>query len=819
VSDSTGGTAARGATKGGHPEFALADRPVFVGARVPRVEDDRLLTGRGTFVADIHLPGMAEMAIVRSFVAHARLTGVDVTGARAADGVLAVVTAGELEGVKDYPDFVEYARGVGTPVLCRDRIRFTGQAVAAVVAEDRYRAEDAAELVEVAYEELPAVTSIETALGQDAPKLYDEWPDNRIVDIPSFESDEVRELFANAGRVVKGTYSMHRHAPVPMETRGCVAEHRDGRLTLWTCTQSPHIARTTLAMVLGVPERDIRVVAPDVGGGFGGKTHIYPEEVLVCWLAMRLGRPIRWIEDRAEHMVSAVHAREQVHEFEAVVDADGTIRALRCHIVTDVGSGAVFMPGVCTSLVSASLYTGPYRIPRGSVRVTEVVTNKTPSGAYRGFGIPEVCFALERFVEQVARETGVDPVALRRRMLIRREDLPYTTPTGSLFRSGSFLESFDRILELAGASEGRARADLGEDQGSRIGMAVVPYVEGTAPTYFGTTGHWTAYDSASVRVEPDGSVVVSVGVTTTGQGVTTMVATLAADALGVPRDSVKVQIGDTDACPYGLGGWGSRSTVVGGGAVLRAAAQVREKAVRIAAHLLEADPADLVAEDGSIHVKGSEKASVSMARVATAAWVRTLDLPKDVDPGLEAAATYDPPVDHRVRADGKMNAAATYANAAHGAVVKVDLETGEVRILDYLIAHDCGTVINPLILEGQITGGVAQGIGGAMYEELPYSPEGAPLATSFMDYLVPSATEIPPMTIEHFESPDPEMPLGVKGAGEAGACGPAAVIANAVANALAEYDVDIRNTPISPLVLRRLIKASAAPTLAGEAHG
>jgi carbon-monoxide dehydrogenase large subunit len=794
-------------------ELSLAGRPAFVGVRGARLEDDRLLAGIGRYLADVRIPGVADATFVRSQLAHARIREVQLEHARKVEGVLAAVGAKDLTGVSPFPDFIAHARQVHAFPLFGDRVRYVGAPIAAVVGEDRYVAEDGAELVEVDYEDLPAVASVEAALAPDAVRLFEDWPDNRMVDVRGSNPEVDRAL--ESGRVVRATYRSHRHTGVPLETRGVLAEFTDGRLTVWTSTQNPHIERTALSYVLGLPERKIRVIAPDVGGGFGSKTHVYPEDAVVPWLAMHLNRPVRWIEDRLEHMVSACHAREQVHEMEAAVADDGTISALRCRILGDVGSGEIFPPGINTSFVSSSVFTGPYRIPEGEVSVSCVVTNKTPSGAYRGFGIPEICFALERLVEKAARSVGADPVETRRKMLLRPEDLPYTLPSGARIDSGSHLEAFERAVELGEAALGRARARYGDDPAVRVGVGYASYVEGVAPTYFGTTGHWTSHDSCTIRVEPDGGVVASVGVSTAGQGLQTMVATLAADALGVSTDDVTVVMGDTDVTPYGLGGWGSRSTVIGGGAILKAAGQVRDKILKIGAHLLEAAPEDVVLQEGRVSVIGTDR-GVSLAEVSTVALVRTVDLPPGVEPGLEVTATYDPPgLQHRPDERGRMNGAATYTNATHAAVVKVDVETGVVEILDYVVAHDCGTLINPAIVDGQVHGGVAQGIGGALYEHLAYGPEGQPLASSFMDYLLPSATEIPEMRIEHFESPAPEMPLGVKGAGEAGTIGPPAAIANAVSSALEEFGIDITETPITPAVVRRLLRESPV----GEAPG
>ena len=793
----------------GEEELSLIARPAYFGARVARVEDDRLLRGEGTFVADIQLPRMVEMTVVRSQFAHAGIR-VDVTPALQTEGVLAGFVAEDLTDVEPFPDFITHMRQVRAFPLARDKVRYVGAPIAVVVGQDRYRAEDGAEVVDVTYDPLPVVATIDAALAEGAPKLFDAWPDNRVVDLPS-TSPEVEEIF-RTHRVIGGRFSMHRHFGVPMETRGCMAEFRDGRLTLWTGTQSPHITRTTLSTVLPLSESQIRVVAPDVGGSFGVKTHVYPEDVLVSWLAMRLGRPVRWIEDRTEHMVASVHAREQTMDLQAAVGGDGAIRALRCRFLHDVGSAEIFMPGINPTFVTAGQICGAYRIPEIECSITQVVTNKTPSGAYRGFGQPEAYFALELLVEKIARELKIDPFELRRTMLLDDDDLPYTSASGGIIDSGSFKAAFERALELGREVEVSRRVERDGEPHLRVGLGVATYLEGTAPTYFGTTGRWTAHDSARMRIEPDGSVVVSVGVTTSGQGTSTMAAVLAADALGVPLTSVRVESGDTDASPYGLGAWGSRSTVVGGGAILTVAGRLRDKVLGIAAHILEVSEEDLEISDGQINVRGAPERLITFADIGAAAWARTMDLPDDIDPGLEAVATYDPPlVEHVPDERGRMNAVATWANATHAAVVEVDLDTGQVTVLDYIAVHDCGPMVNPPIVEGQIRGGVTQEIGGTLYEHMPYSEDGQPLAASFMDYLIPTATEIPDMVVEHLESPSPNMPLGLKGAGEGGTIGPPAAISNAVVNALTEFGVEIDTLPITPPMLLAKIRAHGEP--------
>ena len=785
---------------------SLSERPSFVGARVPRVEDDRLLRGEGRFVADLALPGAAECVLVRSSFAHARIGAVRLDAARAAPGVLAVVSIDDLGDVASFPHFHTWAPEVPRLLLAKDRVRYVGQPVVAIVAEDRYLAEDAAELVDLELEELPPVPSMVAALAADAPLVYDAWGHNRMVDIGGEDVEVTRLLETHT--VVRGSFSMPRHFAVPMETRGVLARFGDGRFTIWTTSQIPHIARTTLATVLGVSEAEIRVIAPDIGGGFGSKAAVYAEEALVPWLARSIGRPVRYVEDRAEHMVASSHARENVHEVEAAVDPDGAIVAIRARIAYDVGTQQIFPLTLTPSMTGWGVMTGAYRIPYADCRIVNVVTTKTPAGSYRGFGVGEAMFAMERIVDEAARAVGADPVESRRKMLLRPDELPWTTPSGSRIDSGSHLAAFDRCVELTRAALDRARR-AGAEPDVRLGAGFATYIEPTVPTWFGTTGHWAASDSASISVDPGGGVTVAVGVQAMGQGAETMVATVAAGELGVPIEAVRVVRGDTDRSPYGLGAWGSRTAAVASGAVVKAAREVRDKAVRIAAYLLEADPSDLVVGDGTIHVRGSVGSSIRWEDIGRTAHVRVVDMPPGDAPGLEATATYDPPfIEHVPDEHGRMNACATYANASHGAVVAVDVATGEVRIADYVVVHDCGTVINPSIVEGQVHGAVAQGIGGALYEAMPYSEDAQPLATTFMDYLLPTASEIPRITLEHIETPAEGTPFGVKGIGEGGVVGPAPAIANAVCDALRDAGLRLDATPIGPPAVRALLRVT-----------
>ena len=796
-----------------HINPMIRHRAGHIGRAVPRREDFSPLTGRQRYAADLKLPGMLEVAFVRSPEAHALIRSIDPAPALALPGVHYVFTAADLAGVGSFPHTIQYIRPVGQRPLAEDRVRYVGSPYAAVVADDRYIAEDAAALVSASteFDPLPSVADLDQALAEDAPRLYDDWPDNRLVDFPA-ENPEVTRAFAEADRTFTETYVSQRQTGLPLECRGVVADVVDGQLTVWSSTQSPHIVRSTLAMMLGVPEPQVRVIHPAIGGGFGTKTHQYPEDIVTAWIARRIGRPVRWIEDRFEHLVSAVHARDQRHDVEAAYDDDGTIRAVRCIAYCDVGSGEIFMPGTAPVFVTAGCITGGYDFPNMEVRPVCVVTNKTPSGAYRGFGVPEGMFVMERIIDRVARLTGTDRVEIRRRMILQEDQMPYIMHGGGKVDSGSHAKGFERAVELIEDSRRAAEERYAGDPDVRVGVGYTNYVEPTTPTYHLTTGHWAGYDSATVRVDPDGNVRAALGNTELGQGAVTTAAQLVAEALGVDPDDVTVVMGDTDRSPYGLGAWGSRGAVVMTGSILMASDRVLVKARQIAAHMLEAAEADVVITDGAFHVAGSGAPAVSWSKVATAAWVRTVELPKGMEPGLEMSGCFEPPdLEHLPGADGKVNAAAAWSNGAHAGVVSVRLSTGEIRIEDYAVVHDCGTMINPMIIDGQVHGAVAQGVAGAMYEHFQYDPDTAqPRFASFMEYLYPTCSEVPEMTVEHFETPAPEQPLGVKGCGEGGTIGPPAVVAGAVSDALAEFGVEITATPVTPNSVRRALREAAA---------
>ena len=788
----------------------MTSRPSHIGAHVARVEDDRLLSGGARFVGDVSLPGMLDAVFYRSPLPHALIEGVDTSEALQLAGVAGAFTARDMTDVSPFPDFDQNARPVAIFPLARDKVRYVGAPIAVVVAPDRYEAEDARDLLTVDLEPLDPVVSVEEALAAGAPLLFAEWPDNIVIESSVTNPEAIAEF---EGRMtVSGRYEIGRHTGVPMETRGVAAEYRDGRLTVWTSTQFPHIARTMLSYCLPLDETDIRVIAPDVGGGFGVKAEFYVEEVTIPWLAMRLGRPVRWIEDRREHLIAACHARDLVLDLEAAVDGDGRFRAVRGMAIQDLGSAEMYPYGFSPAFTAVGHITGPYRIPHQSVGVNAVATNKTPCGAYRGFGIPEAAFAMERLMDKAADRLGIDRHEIRRRNLMGQDDLPYTTSAGAIVDSGSHREAFEETVRLTSDRLDRWRARLAGDPHVRLGSGVVNYIEGVTPTYYLTSGHWTSFDSCSIRMNPDGSALVSVGVSTSGQGLESMLTSLAAEALGVGRDQVRVVMGDTDRTPYGLGSWGSRSTNVASGALREASNVLLEKATRIAAHLMEASPDDIDVYDGRFSVRGSPGMSVTWQEVSTVANIRTIDLPEGVKPGMEATASYDPPgIEHLPDEYGRLNGCATYTNASHGTVVSVDVGTGKVRVLDYIVAHDCGTVINPQIVRGQVVGGIAQGIGGALLEKLHYDEWGNPLSTSFLDYHLPTITEIPNMVVRHFESPAPAMPWGAKGAGEAGIIGPAPAIAAAIEEALSDLGIaEITRTPITAPDVLSLVFSSVS---------
>ena len=763
----------------------------YVGAEVRRREDPRLLTGRARFVDDLRVPGCLHAVILRSPHAHARLAGIRLDRARAHPGVVAAFAFDDLAAAlpalpaAGTPPAPLQAR-VGFQIrpapptpLARDKVRYAGEPVAILVATDRYLAEDALELIDVDYEPLPAVLDVEAALRPDAPLVHEAWGDNVTVRFATGVGD-VAAAFARAAHVVRERFHVPRYAGIPIEPRGLLAQPAPagGGLTVWGSTQVPHWLQRTLMDALGLPAHRIRVVAPDVGGGFGTKCSIYPEDVLVPVVAVRLGRPVRWIETRREHLQSAMHSREQVHDVELALAADGIILGLRDRFLLDQGA---YNPwGVVQPYNTVGHMLGPYRVPAASFEARAVVTNKTPHAPYRGAGRPEAVFVMDRILDVGARAVGLDPADLRRRNLVQPADMPYDV--GLLYRDGhplvydggDFPAALERALAAVGHPAFRAEQAALRARGIYRGLGVSCYVEGTGVG---------PYEGATVRLDASGKVVVATGACSQGQGHETVYAQLAADALGVPLDDVTVIGGDTDAIAFGVGTFASRSLVLAGNAIAHAAGEVRTRLLAGAAVLLEASAADLDITDGQVGVRGAPGRAVPFARIVQAS-LPTLAGPGPVAPGFEATTYQGTPT-------------VTYASAAHVAVVEVDAETGAVRILRYVVAHDCGRVVNPLLVDGQIHGGVAQGIGGGLLEELVYDAAGQLLTGTLMDYALPRADEVPTIETIHLEWPSPRNPLGVKGVGEGGAISPPAALANAVEDALTPFGIRITEGPVT----------------------
>src|SRR5713226_5309486 len=772
----------------------------YVGAAVKRREDPRFLRGEARYVDDVTLPRMLHAALLRSPHAHARIVAIRAKAARALPGVAAVFTFADLERwMKPLPLFGAPPPGLAAAIrfdvrqapqwaLCRDRARYVGEIVAMVVAESRARAEDAVGLIEVEWEPLPPVADMVEGGEAGSPLIHPEWGTNVAVGFTHAIGDP-DAAFAGADVVVSETFRTQRYVGMPIEGRGVVAlwDRRDGTLTTWNSTQVPHFVQQGLTTALGLPPHKIRVIAPDLGGGFGTKASGYPEDALVPIAAIVLGRPVKWIEDRREHMMASAHARDQVHDIEIAARRDGTMLAVRDRIWLDLGAYNSW--GIVLPYNTVAHLLGPHRVPSLHVECRGVVTNKTPNAPYRGAGRPETVFAMDRVVDCLARELRMDPAELRRKNYLTAADMPYEL--GIPYRDGNRLVydsgDFKAGLEAALSTIGydalrREQAEL-RARGIHRGIGISGYVEGTAIG---------PYEGAVVRLDPSGRAVVATGACCQGQGHETSFAQVAADALGIPLDWVTVVGGDTAAIPFGVGTFASRSAVNAGSSIHVAAGKVRDKIVEAAAALLEAAPADIEVSDGAVSVRGAPGSSVPLARVIQSA-IPTFAKAGPVSPDFEATVYHHQPT-------------VTYTSAVHVAVVEVDTGTGSVRLLRYLVSHDCGKVINPVIVEGQIHGGVAQGIGGALLEEMVYDEQGQLLTGTFMDYLVPTAMELPPIETVHLEYPSPRNPLGIKGIGEGGAISPPAAIANAVEDALAPWNVRVTRTPLGPSVVLDLIR-------------
>ena len=755
----------------------------------------RFLTGGGTYASDIRLPDMLHAALLRSLHAHARIRAVDATEALRLDGVFGVWTGRDIEGrISSFPESFEIhpaawlegvrpvLQGPRPTALAQGKVHYVGEPVAIVVAEDRYKAEDAVDVIAVDYEELPIVIDPEEALKSGATLIHEGSKDNVVFSF-SVNKGNLDQAMVEAPYRLRERFRHHRYCAAPLEGRGVTAwvEPKTKILTVWSSTQMPHLVRRQIAAQLNLPEETVRVIAPDIGGGFGPKVFVYPEEILVPFLALQLGRPVKWIEDRREHFISTAHGRDQVHEVELAFDEEGRILALRDRFLLD--NGAYNPMGLTDAYNTAAHLQGPYKIPNLTVTGICVSTNKVPNAPYRGAGRPEAVFVMERCMDMMAAHLRLDPSELRRRNFVRPEEMPYHA--GILYRdgqpicydSGDYPETLSRALKTANYDDLRKQQQELRQSGRYIGIGIGCYVEGTGVGSF---------EGAKVRIDASGQLVIATGATGHGQGHETVFAQIGADLWGVSPDDVRIIEGDTSSIEFGCGTFGSRSTVTVGSAIYEASALLKEKILRLAAHLLEANSDDLEFGGGKVFIRGLPQRAVSFADLARAAvpgWASKL--PEGLQTGLEAVHYFVP-------------ATVTWANAAHVAVIEVDIQTGKIKLLDYVVSHDAGKLINPLLAEGQIHGGVAQGIGAALYEKISYDQNGQLLGGSFMHYLLPGSMEVPNIKTVHLESPSPLNPLGVKGLGEGGAIAPPAAIANALADALVPFAASVNELPLNP---------------------
>ena len=758
------------------------------GEKVKRVEDPALLRGEARYLDDINLDGMLHAAFVRAPVAHGRITEIDRRAALALDGVVAIYTLDDL-----HPHLTDTIMPVEQPsgalklsaspsVLAEDEVRYVGEPVACVIAETAYIAEDAARLVFVDYADLPVSSDYLAALQDGAPAAHSAFENNVVAGF-KLEYGDTATAFADAAHVFRETLHQHKGLGHAIECRGVAAQlnPRDDLLTVWSATQMAHRAQSILVQMLGRPEDGIRVVTPNVGGGFGPKFVFYQEEVVIPVAAMLLGRPVKWVEDRREHFTAATMERDQLWDLEVAVDADGRLLGVRGKMAHDHGAYTPY--GVNLPYNAATNFLGPYELPAMALDVKLALTNMTPVTPVRGAGRPQGTFAMERLMDRIARELKIDRVEARRRNLIPADSMPYDTQIktrdGAImtYDSGDYPAAMDSALERAGYAGFVARQETARAEGRYLGIGVANYVEGTGRGPF---------ESAVIRVKPSGRIVIYTGATDQGQGLKTALAQVCAAQTGAAMENIDVVTGDTGTVSLGLGAFASRQAVTAGSSVHVAALEVRQKALKVAAHLLEAAEEDLDIADGKIFVRGVPDMSVSLGDVARAVQgMPGFSLPGGVDPGMEATAHFTPPT-------------LTYCNGTHVVEVEIDPGTGHVEVLNYVIVHDSGNLINPTIVEGQITGGATHGLGSALYERMIYDDQGQPQTTNFGEYLLPSAPEVPHYDIVHMESPTPLNPLGVKGAGEGGTIPVTSAIASAVDDALAPFGVVVRELPIEP---------------------
>ena len=764
----------------------------YFGAAVKRLEDPKLITGRGQYLDDIAMPGVLHVAVVRSPHAHALINAIDTSMARGHAGVVAVLTADDLGEMARKPmPMMAPAPMVKTPLtqspLAHGSVHYVGEAVALVVGESRAVAEDAAAMVMVDYDPLPAMVDLAHALNEGAAVANQALQSNLAGTLKGGFGD-VAGVFAKAAHVFKESLSLHRGGCHAMECRGVMArpDPSGNRIDIWSSTQSPYMVRRALALCLGMDEASVRVTAPDVGGGFGPKAVVYAEDYAIPMAARHLGRALKWVEDRGEHFVATTQQRDQLWEREVAADAQGRMLGVRGHCLHD--NGAYLPYGVVLPVTSMSSFPGPYALEALEISIDVIYTNMVPNTPVRGAGRPNTCFVLERLADRVARELGISREDVRRRSFVQVSQFPYET--GMKARDGSPV-SYDsgdyvQCLDLAVAKFGsdfKARQDKARAEGRYIGMGIASYVEdtGLAP-----------YEGATIRVQPNGKVLLLTGAAAQGQGHKTVFAQIAADQLGITPQDITVEAGDTSLFPLGIGTIASRVAVTGGSSVHMAAVETRAKAIKVASQVLEAQEADLVLEGGFVKVSGTDR-QVSLGQLALMLHGNFgQSLPAGIAPGLSATAFYEA-------------RQTTFANGTNLCEVEVDIETGAVKILRYVVAHDCGTLINPMLVDGQIRGGVVHGIGNALFERMIYDENGQPQTTNYGEYLLPLATEMPRIEIVHMESPSPRNPIGVKGAGEGGTIPAAACVISAIEDALSPFHVRLGSHPLSPQDLVELI--------------
>lgn len=774
----------------------------MVGARIRRREDPRLITGRATYVDDVKQVGTTFAAFVRSPHGHAKLLRVDASRAKAHPGVLAVYTGDDLHHAHNLKSSLPVAHKIPdlkTPphyVLAIDEVRFVGEPVAVIVADSAYTARDATELIDVEYAPLPVVIDAEKAAA-GGPFVHESLGTNVAFTFP-FSAGDPDAAFASADVTVKQRIVNQRVAPVPIEPRSMFASYDAGmqQLTMYSATQIPHLLRTQLAVVLGLPENKIRVIAPEVGGGFGAKLNVYAEEAVIGWVAMQLERPVKYIETRSESFQAMIHGRDQIDDIEVAALRDGTITALRVMIYANLGAYHQLLTPVIPVL-TLLMANGCYRFTNLAVTVIGAFTNTMSTDAYRGAGRPEATFFVERALDLVALKLGMDPAEVRRKNFIPSSAFPHTTATGLTYDSGDYETTMDKALAAADYAGLRKRQAELRKQGRYLGIGLSTYVEvcGMGPSAAMPAAGW---DSATVRVEPTGSITVLTGVSPHGQGEETTFAQIVADELGVPIDHVSVIHGDTDKVQYGVGTFGSRGTAVGGSALKLAIETIQAKAIKIAAHQWEANPDDVEYRNGKMQVKGDPSKSMSTAEAGFLAFMGD-KLPPGLEPGLDATRRFEPPN-------------FVFPFGTHICVVEVDAQTGQVSVEKYFAVDDCGRLINPMIAEGQVHGGIAQGLSQALFEEVIYDENGQLLTGTLMDYAIPHAEQVPHYELDHTVTPTTVNPLGIKGIGEAGTIGSTPAVANAVIDALAPFGVVHIDMPLKPEKLWAAMHASNGST-------